>query len=144
MAERNEQVMEMVAKALEEDPDVKAEVLYERAREIDAGIGDLSLRQFHARYPLPVKRKRGAARKGATRKRKKAARGSQRSAASAPGSPGGKRGAKQRDANPRDAVRRIFLDFASELARAESRAAIVDVLGSVDDYVDRVLDRAAR
>lgn len=136
MAERNPQVMEMVAKELESDPGVKADVLFDKAREIDPKIGELSLRQFHARYPLPLKRKRSGGKRAGGRAAKAGAGRSGRRA--------GPRPKGKREASPRDQVRRIFLDFASELAGADSRAAIVDVLGRVDDYVDLVMEKAGR
>lgn len=135
MAERNPQVMEMVAKELEKDPEARADALFEKAREIDPSIGDLSLRQFHARYPLPLKRKRsaGKGRKRRARTRGKAVAPQARKSTQAP-----PKGA------PRDEVRRVFLEFASDLARAESRASIVDVLAKVDEYVDRAIERAGK
>lgn len=136
MAERNPQVLEMVAKELEADPDVKADVLFEKAREIDPKLGELSLRQFHARYPLPLKRKRSAGKRGGGRAGKRPPRRAK------VGGRSQSRSAAQ--ATPREDVRRVFMDFAGELARAESRAAIVDVLGRVDDYVDLVLERFPR
>lgn len=135
VAERNPQVMEMVAKELEKDPEAKADALFEKARKIDASIGELSLRQFHARYPLPLKRKR-TAEKG--RPRRPRSRGKSATAAKKKSTQARRQGA------PRDEVRRVFLEFASELARAESRPSIVDVLGRVDDYVDRVIAQAGR
>ena len=135
MAERNPQVMEMVAKELEKDPEAKADSLFEKARKIDPSIGDLSLRQFHARYPLPLKRKRSAGKGRARRPRSRAKSAPPAKQKSAPA---------RRQGAPRDEVRRIFLEFASDLARAESRASIVDVLAKVDDYVDRVIVQAGR
>lgn len=135
VAERNPQVMEMVAKELEKDPEAKADSLFEKARKIDPSIGDLSLRQFHARYPLPLKRKRSAGKGRARRPRSRAKSAPPAKQKSAPA---------RRQGAPRDEVRRIFLEFASDLARAESRASIVDVLAKVDDYVDRVIVQAGR
>ena len=62
MATRHEQVMEMVARELEQNPDIDAGELYTRAAEIDPSIRELDRRQFNARYPLQVKRLRAAAR----------------------------------------------------------------------------------
>lgn len=135
MAERNPQVMEMVAKELEKDPEARADALFEKAREIDPSIGDLSLRQFHARYPLPLKRKRSA---GKGRKRRARTRGKAAAPQVRKSTPARPKGA------PRDEVRRVFLEFASDLARAESRASIVDVLAKVDEYVDRAIERAGK
>lgn len=131
MAETHPRVMEMVAKELEKNPDVRASVLHEKALEIDQSIGALSVRQFHARYPLPRKRKRTAKKKSSGRR-----------AASSGGRKAG--GSAKPEGSPRERVRRIMLDFAVDLARAESRASIVEVLGNVDDYVDRVMRTTGR
>lgn len=55
--ERNEDVLRMVEQKLKEREDISTDELYQKAREIDADIGDLSARQFNARYPLQIKRK---------------------------------------------------------------------------------------
>lgn len=130
MAETNPRVMEMVSKELEKDPHVRASVLYEKALEIDQSIKDLSVRQFHARYPLPLKRKRTAGKKAGGRRASSAGRKA--------------RGSSKPESSPRERVRRIILDFAGDLARAESRASIVEVLGNVDEYVDRVMRTTGR
>lgn len=51
-------VMAMVRRQLDRDnpPDTKA--LYGRAIHLDSSIRELSLRQFHAKYPLKIKRER--------------------------------------------------------------------------------------
>jgi hypothetical protein len=142
VAERNEQVMEMVVKELDKDPAVSLESLYGRAKEIDSSISELSLRQFHARYPLQVKRSRsrGAAKKQkGSSPRKRAAAGDKTTAP---------RVATQRRSRgeasgggagfDREKVRQLFLEFASEFAEAETRSEIVRVLSSVDSYVNRL------
>lgn len=126
----------MVAAELDRDPDISVDALFEKARGMDSAIGDLSLRQFHARYPLPIKRSRSRAKEGGRKQRKR--RTAPKESAKSPTS----RSRRAAAATPRDEVRRIFLDFAGELARAESRASIVEVLSRVDDYVDRSI-RAA-
>lgn len=131
MAERNPEVMEMVAQELDRDGKVSVEALFEKAREIDSSIDELSLRQFHARYPLPLKRARSKGKRDAGARKGK------------PSKPGRSRSpSPQVKGSSRDEVRRIFLDFAGELARAESRAAIVDVLARVDEFVDRALQHS--
>lgn len=133
MAERNAEVMEMVAQELERDPDISVDALFEKAKAVDPAIGELSRRQFHARYPLPIKRRKSQG-KRPRKPRKRRAAG--RSAARAAGSATSKKAAR---GTPRDEVRRVFLDFAGDLARAESRASIVEVIARVDEYVDRAL-----
>lgn len=56
--EPDPEIMDYVRGRLENDPDAENRKLWEECQEKfpDAGLGDLSLRQFHARYPLQVKR----------------------------------------------------------------------------------------
>lgn len=51
-------IMDMVRRQLDREnpPDTKA--LYGRAIRLDPSIRELSLRQFHAKYPLKIKRER--------------------------------------------------------------------------------------
>lgn len=117
--DRNERVMEMVEEALREDPDVSNDELQERASEIDPRIGELSPRSFNARYPLQVKRRLA----GEQQEEEK---------------PTGDAGADEL----RSAVRETLLDFAKDVAGAEDRVAVIDVLTNVDEYVDRVMAEA--
>jgi hypothetical protein len=141
VAERNEQVMEMVVKELDKEPSVGLESLYARAKEIDSSISELSLRQFHARYPLQVKRSRsrGVAKKRGASAKKRAAGGDKPSAARAPTQRRSRGDASGGGAEfDREKVRQLFLEFASEFAEAETRKEIVRVLSSVDSYVNRL------
>lgn len=129
MAKTVEDVMKMVEKELDRDPDISNEALYQKARKIDGSIGDLTLRQFHARYPLQVKRRRAAA--SGRSKRKKRTPGRGRAKKSAPES-----GAD------RDAVREILLRLAREVSAAEGKAAMIDLVVGLDRYVDEVVKAA--
>lgn len=131
MADRSEKVMEMVRKELEKDPDVSNKVLYEKATGIDSSVEGLSLRQFHAQYPLQVKRKKSAGKKTASRARKKSRK--------TRGRRGRRKGRAERDPS---GVRSVLLRFAKDVSAAESKAETIDVLTQVDNYVDDVL-RAA-
>jgi len=120
MAERNEKVMEKVRKELEADPTRKSKPLFEEMQKVDKSIGDLSVQQFHARYVLPIKRENAPKRprkrrtgQGATRPRSRKAR------------------------VEREQVRAAFLKFARDLAEAESRGQIVQVMTDLDSYVDQ-------
>lgn len=131
MAERNDEVMEMVGRELERQPDMALRELYEKALEIDPSMAELTPRQFNARYPLQVKRTRFAGGRGK--------RGSQGD----PKAGTAKTRATRRRTNPaqsRDAVREVLLRFASDFAQAESRSEIVNVLSNVDTYVDSVVE----
>lgn len=118
--ETKEKVLEMIEAALRENPDVSNDVLQERAAEIDPSIGELSSRSFHARDPLQVKRQMASERKEE------------------------EEGAKQQAAGDglRAAVRRELLEFARDVAGAEDRGKVIDVLTGVDEYVDRVMEEA--
>ena len=131
---KNEDVMSMVRKELKKNPDIETGTLFEKAKEIDGSLKDLSLRQFHARYPLQVKRKMSSA-KGRKKKkksgRKKQSKSRSRTRSAAPASDG--------DGGSREAVRAGLLSFARDVAAAEGKADLIGVLTSVDDYVDDVL-----
>lgn len=130
----------MVKEELDRDGSQGSQELFEKAKKVDDSINDLTLRQFHARYPLQIKRiqsgARGGRRKSTQRTRQTqepqprqtAARPKRRSAASA-SSDGGRN---------RDAIRNVFLEFASDLAEAETQASTVKALGKIDGYVDRI------
>lgn len=121
--ETREKIFRMIEEALEEDPDVANDELQERAAEIDPSIADLSARSFHARYPLQVKRQMTAGRKKEEEETETAA------------------GRAEKE-EVREAVRQTLLDFAKDVAGADDRGEVIDVLTSVDEYVDRVLEKA--
>jgi hypothetical protein len=141
-AEKNPDVMEMVRKAIENDPDVETAALFEKAREMDSSLEDLSLRQFHARYPLQVKRKLSSARKKKDKKKAKK-KAKKRSGGRSSGSRGKKKstsasGGATAGEDGRQAIREGLLRFAKDVAAAEDKADLITVLTSVDDYVDEV------
>lgn len=118
MAATNEKVMAMVEEEIRKDPEVDTQALYDKAKKIDKGIGGLSARQFNARYPLQVKRRMAPPRPRRSRRR-------------APKNDG------------RGAVRTVLLDLAKEVASAEDKADVVDLVAGVDKYVDRVMKAVA-
>lgn len=121
MATANPQVMEMVEAELKNNPDISNPELLEKARAIDRKVADLSPRQFNAMYPLQVKRAMKPA-----RPRKRTKRSSS--------------GAKA-DGN-RDKVRDVLLALAKDVANAQGKGDVVDVVAGIDRYVDRVLKAA--
>ncbi|MEX2582415.1 MAG: hypothetical protein WD766_04035 [Gemmatimonadota bacterium] len=137
MAQRNEKVFERVRDELTKNPKLGSRELYELGQEVDKGVANDSLQQFHARYVLPVKREQSAARGGGRRRggRKGSRKASARAEAATKGA-SGKRAAK--GGAERDRVRSVLLDFARDFADAESRAEIVQVLSRIDDYVERI------
>lgn len=122
----NDAVMTFVEKELNKNPEIETAELQNKAKSVDASVGKLSLRQFNARYPLQVKRKLAPKNSGSRRRR---------------GS--GRRGRAAAQAN-REALREVFLGFATELASAtDEPKELVRVLAGVDRYVDDAL-KAAR
>ncbi|HKK07970.1 MAG TPA: hypothetical protein VKA44_03725 [Gemmatimonadota bacterium] len=131
MAKTIEGVMKMVERELDRDPDISNEALYEKARKVDGSIGDLTLRQFHARYPLQVKRRRAAA--SGPKKKKSRSRATSRS-----------RGTKAAsgDGPDREAIRDVLLRLAREVSAAEGKAAMIDLVVGLDRFVDEVVKAA--
>ena len=153
MAERDsksdEKIMAMVEAELKRNPRISVDDLLEKAKAISSAVARLSKRQFHARYPLQVKRRRKAL-SGSRR-----ATGRQPAKKTAAPSAGRKRRARRKtSAEPapeapapastastvdRDAIRAAFFSFASDLAAAEARKDVVKVVAGVDKYVNQVV-----
>jgi hypothetical protein len=149
MAEANPKVMEMISGELKKNPDVSNKELFEKAKSMDKAIAKLSPRQFNARYPLQVKRtmapRKPAAAKGARRGRgRKAAAGAAATGgAAAPSSTSPVRGRKgAAAADPRHKVRGVLLELARDVANAQGKGDVVDVIMGIDRYVDRVVKAA--
>ena len=132
MADVNPKVMEMIRAELEKNPDTSNAELLDKATSIDSSVGDLTARQFNARYPLQVKRAMKP-----TRRRSKRARPSK-----APSGGSRKRRSGASDKG-RDQVRAVLLELAREVASAEGKGDIVDVVMGIDRYVDRVVKATA-
>ncbi|TVR60476.1 MAG: hypothetical protein EA422_14005 [Gemmatimonadales bacterium] len=122
MAESEEKVMRFVEKTLEKDPQIETSELFAQAKKVDASVENLSLRQFNARYPLQIKRRKSMADPSRRQRPRRRRRRSQ--AATAEG---------------REAVRQVFLRFASDLSAAEERKELVGVIARVDSYVDEAM-----
>jgi hypothetical protein len=166
MADTNERVMAMVQEELGRNPNASVTELQEKAQKIDPSMGDLTTRQFHARYPLQVKRakamKEGAAgggRKATAKKKKKstAKRGPAKRRGRPPKSAAkstAARGAKAKKAAPAaaparsrrgkggESVKDVLVDFASQIAAAETATSLVKVMGGLDSWAERI-DRAS-
>lgn len=121
MPEVNEKVMSMVEEELRKNPKATTAELKEKAEKVDKGVAKLTNREFHARYPLQVKRRAAPAKP--RRPARRAAR----------------RPTRSETPEGRTAIRGVLLDFARAVAAAEGKADVVDVIGGVDRYVDRVL-----
>jgi hypothetical protein len=121
MADVDPTVMSAVEAAIHENPSATVDELFALAKELNPATAELSKRQFHAQYPLQVKRRMQPPR----RRRRKLNKNIER---------------MMHDGTVREAVRAAFLSFASDLAAAEDRKDVVHVVASVDRYVEEVLE----
>lgn len=132
----NPEVMAMVEDELRKDPKLSTRELFEKAKGVDPSIEELTSRQFHGRYPLQVKR-RMAPKRERPRRRRTGQRRTQRTAA--------RRASSTQATDPdadRTAIRGELLQFAKNIAAAESKADVVEVIGDVDRYVDKIVKAA--
>jgi hypothetical protein len=113
MAVLNERVMNMVRDEIQKHPEVTSQELFEKAKKLDRGMRSLSARQFNATYPLQVRRTMAPRRRRA-------------------------RGTTARTSAGKDRVRGVLLEFARAVAGAQDRGALVEVVGNLDEWVDRV------
>jgi len=125
VAKVDDKVMAAVEAALKKNPQASVDELFALAKGVNSGGGRLSKRQFHARYPLQVKRRTGGAKPRKARRKKAGAPRTRTQSTNA--------------TSTREVVRGIFLKFASDLAGAEARKDVVKVVAGVDRYVDDVL-----
>lgn len=132
MAETDPKVMSLVETELVKNPAVSVQELYDMAKRTKRSIKQMTLRQFHARYPLQIKRKKG---NGVRKRARKAGRTVGATTRDATTSTRSTRSAGGVD---RDAVRTALLGFASDLAAADSRSEAVNVVASVDKYVAQI------
>lgn len=123
--EQREQVMTLVEQAVDEDPDVGSKALQEKIQEEVPAVADLSVQQFHARYPLQVKRRR--------------AREREEEEEAAPAKPEPKTPEPGDEARAR--IRDVILGFGREVAAAD-REELVGVFENLDNYVDEILEVA--
>lgn len=130
MAKNEQKVMAFVEKELAANPGISTTDLFEKAKKQDAGVAELSIRQFNARFPLQVKRRLSQAGGGSRSTRRGARRGGRRS--------------KAAQEQQRMAVREVFLRFATDLSAAEARKDLVEVLAQVDAYVADAMKAAGR
>lgn len=131
MAEANPKVMAMIEAELKKDPDISNPDLLEKAKGIDKSVGKLSARQFNAMYPLQVKR--------SLKPRKRSRGRSKARARKSTSTPRARTTAKDGD---RDQVRKVLLDLAKDVANAQGKGDVVDVVAGIDRYVDRVVKAA--
>lgn len=130
MADARTKIMEMIEGELKKNPDTSNAELFEKAKKIDKNVEKLSPRQFNAMYPLQVKRALKP-RKRTAKKAKSSRTKSSKARSSAPA--GG---------DNRDRVRSVLLDLAKDIANAQGKGDVVDVVAGIDSYVGRVMKAA--
>ena len=113
-----DRVMNMVREEIQRRPEVTSPELFEKAKKLDRGVRMLSARQFNATYPLQVRRTLAP-----KRRRPRSATG------------------RKAEGAGRDRVRAVLLEFARTIAGAEDPGALVDIIGNLDGWVDRVSGR---
>ena len=124
-----DKVMTFVERQLKKDPKTPSKKLFERAKKMDPGVARLSLRQFHAKYPLQVKR-RLAPKKRAKAKTPK------------PAAPRARRVRARRPAGNEAAVRGVLLRFAKDVSAAKGKTETIEILANVDRYVADIMKAA--
>lgn len=136
MADVNEKVMTMVEKELARAPETSTTDLHELAKKVDPAMEELSVRQFHARYPLQVKRKKSLAKGGGRRKKSRSGDSGKRGGGRRGGAGGGGTGA----ATARSEVHAVLIEFAKEVSSANDRGptAMLDVISNLDGWVARI------
>ncbi len=170
MAALMQEVFERVRAELEKRPSLPTGILYQMALQIEPSLGG-DVQAFHARYVAPVQYELAVAKRQNERTRKSKRRHERRSTSprrlpaaiqtepSAPiiapeNSPAGVlpekhergesgNGMLRRQSLPltREHIRSIFLQLAGDLAGAETRAELVQVMSRLDGYVAQVAER---
>ncbi len=147
-AATHEDLMAWVEAQLRNDPGVTVGELFEGAKVLNPDVGELSKLQFHARYPLQVKRRQARMAEAAARKSappaKKASPARKRKTAPAPVAEEVPAAAPAAEARvpagiDREAVRKALFDFAADITSAEDTTGVVKVLAAMDDYIDRIV-----
>jgi len=140
--------MEYVERTLEANPGIANADLFAGAREIDPAVGQLTGRQFHAKYPLQVKARLARA-AAPERKTPPEATPPEVTTAEEPTAPDvssavgvGDPKAPPTGAGDPLAVRRLLLDLSKELASAESKTEVIEVMARLDDYVAEIMEAA--
>lgn len=129
-----DKVMTFVERQLKKDPETPSRKLFERAKKMDPAIARLSLRQFHAKYPLQVKRR------SVPKKRRRAKAAKPAAATRSRRGPARKVEARGDEA----AVRAVLLRFAKDVSAADGKTETIEILANVDRYVSDIMKAAGR
>jgi hypothetical protein len=145
-----QRVKNMVRHSLVVSPKVTNRELFARAQEIaPQAVEGLSLRQFHARFRLPVLLNEMGVKRARRARSEPRAEGEVAARPLAIARPSAKarkavRPRRRADGSPAPgaeaAVREILVEFAVQLEGAQSRGDLVRVMGGVNDVVARILN----
>ncbi len=140
-----DKVMQLIEKELKKNPKATAKELQQKAKAVSEAVGKLSVRQFHAKYPLQVRRKLAPKkpRRAAPQKPRRAAlKKPRRAAPKKPRRAAPKARAARGQVN-REAIRNTLMTFAKDVSAAEGKSETIAVLGKLDNYIDAII-RATR
>ena len=143
--EKIDKVMQLIEKELKKNPKATAKELQQKAKAVSEAVGKLSVRQFHAKYPLQVRRKLAPKkpRRAAPKKPRRAApKKPRRAALKKPCRAAPKARAARGQVN-REAIRNTLMTFAKDVSAAEGKSETIAVLGKLDNYIDAII-RATR
>ena len=132
-----DKVMQLIEKELKKNPKATAKELQQKAKAVSASVGKLSVRQFHAKYPLQVRRKLAP-----KKPRRAAPKKPRRAAPKRPRRATPKARAARGQVN-REAIRNTLMTFAKDVSAAEGKSETIAVLGKLDNYIDAII-RATR
>lgn len=139
-AKVNPEVLEMVREELIRNPSIGSQELYQRAKEMAPEIAKLSTRQFHALYPLKVRRQMAQIAGGGRRTASKdGRRRAGRRTGSRTASVAGVR--IEFDENAlRSALQRMMKEVADAVSQGPGN--IVTVVGRIDEFANQVRETA--
>lgn len=112
-------LFQYIERELEKNREISSAELFEGAKKAYPEVRKMTLRQFHARYPLQVKRRIARAE----------GRGRQ---------PGPRRGSKRKSRLDRDAARKVLISLAENVASANGSAELIGVIAHLDSYLDEL------
>ncbi len=144
-AKKGDKVMQLVETELKINPKATAKELQQKAKAVSAAVGKLSVRQFHAKYPLQVRRKLAPKkpRRAAPKKPRRAAPKKPRRAAPKKPRRAAPTARAARGQVNREAIRNTLMTFAKDVSAAEGKSETIAVLGNLNKYIDAIL-RATR
>ncbi len=143
--EKLDKVMQLIEKELKKNPKATTKELQQKAKAVSASVGKLSVRQFHAKYPLQVRRKLAPKkpRRAAPKKPRRAAPKKPRRAAPKKARRAAPKARAARGQVNREAIRNTLMTFARDVSAAEGKSETIAVLGNLNKYIDAIL-RATR